>query len=161
MRKLKELFVKYKEIILYLVFGVLTTLVDYLVYKPITLIAPDSEIIATVAKAVAWIAAVVFAFVTNKLFVFEDKRWTRDPVLHQAASFLAARVFTLVLSLLITYFGMKLLKNWDWFMSIPLLGTHASDIIWLIQSVLTVVLNYIFSKLWIFKKDSDEKETQT
>lgn len=153
MEKLKSLFVKHKEIILYLVFGVLTTVVDYLVYKPITLLAPDNEIVVTAAKAVAWVAAVIFAFVTNKLWVFEDKRWTKDPLIHQIVSFFAARVFTLVLSLLTTYFGMKLFKSWDWFMSIPLLGTHASDVIWVIQSVLTVVLNYVFSKLWIFRKE--------
>lgn len=153
MEKLKALFVKYKEIILYLVFGVLTTVVDYLVYKPITMLAPNNEVVVTVAKAVAWVAAVIFAFITNKLWVFEDKRWTKDPLVHQIVSFLAARVFTLLLSLLITYFGMKLLKSWDWYMSIPLLADHASDIIWLVQAVLTVVLNYVFSKLWIFKKE--------
>lgn len=156
MEKLKNLFVKYKEIILYLVFGVLTTVVDYLVYKPITMLAPDSEIVVTVAKAAAWVAAVIFAFVTNKLWVFEDKRWTKDPLVHQMLSFLAARVFTGILSLVITYFGMKLLKSWDWFMNLPLLGEHASDVIWLIQAVLTVVLNYIFSKLWIFRKEKSD-----
>lgn len=153
MEKLKALFKKYKEIILYLVFGVLTTIVDFIVYKPITLLAPDNETVVTAAKAVAWVAAVIFAFATNKLFVFEDKRWTKDPLLHQIITFLAARVFTLVLSLLITYFGMLLLESWDWYMSVPLLAAHRSDAIWLIQAVLTVVLNYVFSKLWIFKKE--------
>lgn len=156
MQKLKSLFVKYKEIILYLVFGVLTTVVDYLVYKPLTMLAPDSELMATAAKAVAWIAAVIFAFVTNKLWVFEDKRWTKDPLLAQAARFLSARLFTLLLSLLITYFGMMLLKAWPWYQSVPLLAEHASDVVWLIQSVLIVILNYVFSKLWIFKKDKEE-----
>lgn len=157
MEKPKKLFVKYKEIILYLVFGVLTTVVDYIVYKPITMLAPDSEIVVAVAKAVSWVAAVIFAFVTNKLWVFDDKRWTKDPLVHQMLSFLAARVFTGILSLVITYFGMKLLKSWDWFMSLPLLGAHASDVIWLIQAVLTVVLNYVFSKLWIFKKNEEQE----
>lgn len=156
MEKLKALFTKYKEIILYLVFGVLTTVVDFIVYKPITLLAPDNEIVVTVAKAVSWVAAVIFAFVTNKLFVFEDKRWTKDPLVHQIITFLAARVFTLILSELITFFGMKLLKTWDWYMSIPLLADHLSDVIWLIQAVLTVVLNYVFSKLWIFKKGEEK-----
>lgn len=157
MEKLKNLFVKYKEIILYLVFGVLTTAVDYLVYKPITLLAPDSEIVVTAAKAAAWVAAVIFAFITNKLFVFEDKRWTKNPLVHQILSFLAARVLTLILSELITFFGMKLLKSWDWYMGIPLLADRLSDVIWLIQAVLTVVLNYVFSKLWIFKKNEEQE----
>lgn len=156
MGKLKALFVKYKEILLYLVFGVLTTVVDFVVYKPITLLAPDNAVVVTAAKAVAWVAAVIFAFITNKLWVFEDKRWTKDPLVHQILAFLAARIFTLILSLLITYFGMLLLEGWDWYMSVPLLAKHASDIIWLVQAVLTVVLNYVFSKLWIFKKEKSD-----
>ena len=157
MEKLKALFVKYKEIILYLVFGVLTTAVDFIVYYPISRIAPDSPVVITVATVIAWIAAVIFAFFTNKLFVFEDKRWTKDPVLRQAASFLAARLFTLLLSALIAYFGTMLLNNWGWYQSVPLLRDNVNVVVWVVKSVLTLVLNYIFSKLWIFKKEDKTK----
>lgn len=159
MEKLKSFFTKHKEIILYLIFGVFTTVVDFAVYYPLSLLAPDKPAVATAAKAIAWVAAVIFAFVTNKLFVFEDKRWNKKLVAQQAVSFLAARIMTLALSLLITYFGMQLLQSWKWYMSVDLLASYANVVIWVIQSALTIVLNYILSKLWIFKKNKKDKQT--
>ena len=71
MEKIRNLFVKYKELILYLVFGGLTTLVSWGSYALLEL----SGLSVTVANALSWVCAVAFAFVTNKLFVFESKSW--------------------------------------------------------------------------------------
>ena len=75
MKKIKELFIKYKEIIMYLIFGVATTGVNWVVYsllmKAVLVHAPGSDDVKmTVSNVIAWIAAVIFAFITNKLWVF-------------------------------------------------------------------------------------------
>ena len=80
MKKIKELFIKYKEIIMYLIFGVATTGVNWVVYsllmKAVLVHAPGSDDVKmTVSNVIAWIAAVIFAFITNKLWVFESKSW--------------------------------------------------------------------------------------
>ena len=72
MKKIKELFIKYKEIIMYLIFGVATTGVNWVVYsllmKAVLVHAPGSDDVKmTVSNVIAWIAAVIFAFITNKL----------------------------------------------------------------------------------------------
>ena len=72
MKKIKELLLKYKEVIMYLIFGVATTLVNWIVYS---LLMKTSVVNMTVSNAIAWFTAVVFAYITNKLFVFESRSW--------------------------------------------------------------------------------------
>ena len=73
MTKIKDLIVKYRELLLYLIFGVLTTLVNFLTYWIFTKIL--GEELYLINNAIAWVVGVIFAFVTNKLFVFESKSW--------------------------------------------------------------------------------------
>ena len=76
MNKIKELIIKYKELITYFIFGVLTTLVNWAVYTALVFALPDSiqeGVKITVSNAVAWVAGVIFAFITNKIWVFESK----------------------------------------------------------------------------------------
>lgn len=126
---------KYKEQILYLVFGVLTTLVNLVSYFLCRSIA------FTVAGAtiIAWFIAVLFAFVTNKLFVFESRVKTFRQLLFQIAEFFGCRLFTGLLDLGIMYLTVELLSFYEPAMKI-------------ISNVVVVVLNYVFSKLIIFKK---------
>ena len=85
MKKIKELFIKYKEFIMYLIFGVATTGVNWVVYsllmKAVLVHAPGSDDVKmTVSNVIAWIAAVIFAFITNKLWVFDRRDRVVRPI---------------------------------------------------------------------------------
>ena len=110
MKKIKELFIKYKEIIMYLIFGVATTGVNWVVYsllmKAVLVHAPGSDDVKmTVSNVIAWIAAVIFAFITNKLWVFESKSWVPKVAAREFVSFVVSRLATGV----IEWFGPLLL----------------------------------------------------
>ena len=132
---MKELIKKHWDIISYLFFGVLTTAVNYVVYLPCYNLLGLS---AAVSNAIAWVVAVAFAYLTNKPFVFKSHDWSMNTVLPELAKFLACRVGSGVLET-----GL-LLVCVDW------LGWDGNGMK-LITSVLVVVLNYIGSKLLVFK----------
>lgn len=140
---------KHKEIVLYVVFGALTTLVNYLVFYPLVNIPVMRDNVSwwtLVVNVIAWVAAVAFAYVTNKFFVFESKDKSKKTVLREIVSFVGARVASLlieeaILALFVTvlHFNENLIK--------------------LIASIGTVIINYFFSKFVIFrKKRSESKE---
>ena len=133
--KLKTLYAKYRETVIYLVFGVLTTVVNYAVYIPLYNFV---HLPASVCNGVAWVAAVTFAYVTNKLFVFESKSWNSG-VLGELLRFVGSRVTSGVIetvSLLVT---------------VDILGWNG-NIMKLFLAVIVIVLNYILSKFFVFKK---------
>lgn len=136
MEKIVQLLTKHKGIILYLVFGVLTTVVNYLVYYPCY---NPLQMSASVSNAIAWCVAVVFAFVTNKPFVFESKSWALSVVLQEVWRFLTTRIGSGVIETLLLLVCVDML-SWD------------GNIMKLITSVLVVILNYIGSKFFVFKK---------
>lgn len=150
MKTIKTLFIKYKELITYIFFGVLTTLVNFFVFWLFTKIL--GEELYLVNNAVAWVAGVVFAYVTNKLFVFESKSWQRKIIAKEIPEFLGARIF----SFLVEEGGMLL------FISILGLGEKSLTILGItitgqfivkiLLAVIVVISNYIFSKFIIFKK---------
>lgn len=141
-KKIKELYVKYKEIINYLIFGVLTTLVN-LITKYIllfTVLNPTNGFQLQIAIIVSWIVAVIFAYFTNRKFVFESKNQNK---LKEFMSFVVARIATLLLEMFIMWFFVTLLK----------LNSDLYVIIFtLVAQVAVVIGNYIFSKLFVFKK---------
>ena len=133
---LKKLFVKYRELITYLVFGVLTTVVNYLIYLPCYNLWGLN---ASVSNVIAWVDAVVFAFVTNKPFVFRSYDWSVKVVVPELSKFVATRI------------GSGALETAILFLSVDLVGMNGN--VWkLLTSVLVVVLNYVGSKLLVFKK---------
>lgn len=141
MNRIKEKYMKYKEIINYLIFGVLTTVVSLLVYyiSVFTFLNPDNAIELQIANIISWIAGVLFAYFTNRKFVFESKETDK---LKEAGKFFLARVVTLVIDMLIMGVGVTTL--------------HLNDkIMKLISQVVIIVSNYIFSKLFVFKKGKD------
>ena len=141
MDRIKEIYMKYKEIINYLIFGVLTTVVSLLVYyiSVFTFLNPDNAIELQIANIISWIAGVLFAYFTNRKFVFESKETDK---LKEAGKFFLARVVTLVIDMLIMGVGVTTL--------------HLNDkIMKLISQVVIIVSNYIFSKLFVFKKGKD------
>lgn len=133
MAKLRALLNQYWDILVYLVFGVLTTVVNYLVYLPLL----NLGLSATVSNVIAWAAAVVFAYVTNKPFVFRSHDWSVKTVVPELTRFVGCRVGSGVVETLIIM------------VTVDILGWNG--MIWkLVTSVLVVILNYIGSKLLVF-----------
>lgn len=175
--KIKELFIHYKEIILYIVFGVVTTLVNWAVYAllvklwnvdlsafstdgVISLLFSDFEkakelfsanknalIFLFLSNIIAWFAGVAVAFITNKIWVFESREKSPKKVFKELSLFVTSRLITGF----IEWFGLPLVimlgMNQTLF---GIEGFFAKVII----SVIVVILNYVFSKLIVFKKVS-------
>ena len=127
-----------REVIVYIIFGVLTTLVNFVAFY---LFNDLMKIHYFWANAMAWLAAVIFAFVTNKQFVFESRSWELKTTLREAVGFTGGRV----LSLLLEQGGLVLFVEL----------MHMQEMIAkVILAVVVVIANYIFSKLWVFvRKD--------
>ncbi len=134
--KVKSLILKYWDILIYLVFGVLTTVVNYAVYLPIYNFLGVS---AALSNTIAWVVAVTFAYLTNKPFVFRSHDWSRETVVPELTKFVSCRVASGAMETAII------------FVAVDLLGWNGN--IWkLFTQVMVVILNYIFSKLIVFKK---------
>ena len=134
--KLLKLAKKHKDLLIYLVFGVLTTLVNYAVYLPLYNFLHLS---AALSNAIAWVAAVAFAFLTNKPFVFGSHDWRWQVVLPELGKFIGCRIGSGLAETLIIFVAVDTL--------------HGSGNFWkLLTSVLVVILNYIASKLLVFRK---------
>lgn len=150
MKGIRALWGKHREILLYLIFGVLTTLVNFVSFWLMELLIGEELYLAS--NAVAWVLAVVFAYVTNKLFVFESKSWSRAALAAEIPEFLGARIF----SFLLEEGGMWLLVDILGFrsFSFALVGITATGtlIAKAILAVVVVILNYFFSKFIIFKR---------
>ena len=138
MEKLLNLYKKYKEIINYLIVGVLTTILSLLIYYVCvyTFLDPNNKIQLQIANVLSWVAGVIFAYFTNRKYVFESKNKNK---LKEATSFVSSRITTLLLDMFIMWLGVSVLKYND-------------KIIKLISQVLVVVSNYVLSKLFVFKK---------
>ena len=134
MKKIRDLFRKYYDIITYLVFGVLTTVVYYVIYQPLFY---RVGIPAAAATAVAWVVSVTFAFLTNKPFVFRSHDWSPKTLLPEIRNFIVCRIGSGLLDMGLTFVTVDLL-NWE------------SIFIKLFISVLVVILNYVGSKLLVF-----------
>lgn len=133
-----ELLKKYRQIIMYGIFGGLTTLVNIVSYFVLTKICGIEYMISNV---IAWLLSVIFAYITNKIFVFESKTLDVKAVFREVCSFFGARIFSLVIDIVLMY------------ISIEIIGIN--DIIAKIASNIVVILvNYFLSKYWIFKKDT-------
>ena len=136
MSRILELLKKHWDLVLYLIFGVLTTLVNYAVYLPCYNLLGMS---AAVSNVVAWVVAVAFAYLTNKPWVFKSHDWSVKVVIPELAKFVACRV------------GSGVLETGIIFVFVDWLGFDG-NLFKLLTSVLVVVLNYIGSKLLVFKK---------
>lgn len=135
-QKIKSFVQKYWDILSYLFFGGLTTLVNYIIYLPCY---NWLQLSAAVSNLIAWVVAVAFAYLTNKPFVFKSHDWSAKTVIPELAKFIGCRV------------GSGLLETGILFVAVDLLLRNGN--IWkLVTSVLVVILNYIASKLLVFKK---------
>lgn len=155
---MKNIFLKHKEIILYVIFGVLTTLVGWGSYVASVDFIGFSVFFSSI---VSWICGVAFAFVTNKIWVFESRSWQPIVLGKELVSFVSSRAITGILEV----FGVPLLASTGFdniFYNIAenlnlSFSVCYTDGIYskLSLSVIVVILNYVFSKLFVFK---DKKE---
>ena len=142
METLKNLYFKHKEIINYLLFGGLTTVVSWGTYS---LFVKAIGMSVGVGNVLSWICAVLFAFVTNKLFVFESKTWQPATALREFVSFIGARLATGV----IEWFGVPYFSTHG--LTHPLFGVKGL-LAKVVVSIVVIILNYIFSKFLVFIK---------
>lgn len=125
-----------KGIIMYLIFGVLTTILNFIVFLFCSQVLKIDVLIANI---IAWIAGVIFAFITNKFFVFESKTKDLKVFIKELNSFVASRLLTLGMEEIIIFIFITQLN-------------FNSTIIKIIAQFLVIVFNYIFSKIFVFKK---------
>ena len=140
-KKIWNLYLKYKEAILYLIFGGLTTLLNIVTYAVCSHLF---HIDTLISNAIAWVAGVAFAYVTNKIFVFESKTDTIKALIKECISFVGCRLATGAMDMAIMYVTVDVL--------------HWPDIVMkVIANVLVIFLNFVFSKLFIFADKGGEK----
>lgn len=146
MEKIKKLFYKYKEIITYLFFGGLTTIISYGVYVLFTVVIPLGDTTLW-ANIISNAAGIIFAYCTNRKWVFESKVIGFMPVLKELGKFVLARVFTVLFDLAFVYIAVDKLSG--------------NNYIWkLVSIVIVVILNYILSKFLIFRKKKKEEKNK-
>lgn len=124
----------HNEVISYLIFGVLTTVINIIVFDLLCSTTPY-----LIANVIAWFLSVLFAFVTNKAFVFRSKTKGMKDYLMEALKFFSSRIVTLVIESVILFIFIQCLQWNEMFVKI-------------IAQVLVIVLNYILSKLIVFVK---------
>ena len=156
-----ELFKKHREIIMYVIFGALTTLVSIATYFIARNIFPNEQSApeflrwtyrlslgggdssTVLPNVISWIVSVTFAFITNRIWVFNSKVKGIGRILLQAGSFYAARLFTLFVDIAIMYLLVNLPNIENGFYELC---------IKVFSNIVVLILNYVFSKLFIFKK---------
>ena len=146
-RKTKELLTRYREVLLYLIFGGLTTVVDwglsFLLYHFWGDAIEANTILVHGANVIAWAAAVLFAFITNRIWVFKSEKKGFLPILGELGSFAGGRVMTLLLqeAIFVIFFDIMGISEF---------------IVKLIAAVLVIILNYFISKLIVFRKKRNQ-----
>lgn len=141
LRILNPFYKKYKEVLLYLFFGVCTSVISILSYSIADVLLGINELIANI---VSWILAVLFAFFTNRIWVFQSETHSGREFVIQLANFFGGRVVTLIIEEVLILVFIIILG----FPSIP---------VKVAAQIVVIVLNYIISKLWVFKKKNGDK----
>ncbi len=136
--RIKEYYTKYREIINYLIIGVLTTLVSLLVYYflTMTILNPKEPIDLQIANVISWICAVTFAYFTNRKYVFANS----DKSFKEVIKFFLSRLGTLIIDMVLMYLLVSVL--------------HLNDkVIKVVVQVIVIILNYVLSKFIVFTGD--------
>ncbi len=142
-QKIKSLILRYRDQLLYLIFGGMTTVIDwvacFVLYRAWSTAIEQNELIVHVANVIAWVLAVLFAFVTNRLWVFHSERRGILPVLGELCTFAGGRVMTLLLQegMFVVFFHWMGIDEY---------------IVKVIAAVLVIISNYFISKLIVFRK---------
>ena len=134
---IKELYFEYKEVISYLLFGGLSTIVNFISYFIFARIVGIGEV---TSSGLSWFCAVLFAYITNKLFVFESKTNSKKDFLKEIFSFFSCRVLSGILCDVGTF-------------SLMINIFKINDIVAkIVTQIMVIILNYVLSKVIIFKK---------
>ena len=141
MKLIKNIYNKYKELINYGIFGVLTTIINYLSYIIFTRLL---NLDIFISNLLAWILSVIFAFFTNKIIVFKSKEFTFGVLIKESITFVGARVFSLLLDMIILYIMSDLMGINDLIVKI-------------ISNIIVIIVNYVLSKFIIFKSKTKNK----
>ena len=135
-QKIRQLICKYWDILVYLVFGVLTTLVNFLVYFPLY---NWLHLSGTLSNIIAWAVSVAFAYLTNKPFVFKSYDWSAKTVISELGKFVGCRIASGAIETFVIFVSVDILA-WN------------GNIVKILVSVAVVILNYVASKWFVFKK---------
>ena len=144
----KDLFVRYREIIMYLIVGGATTIINWGAYY---VFADFLSFELNIANILSWIVSVTFAFFTNKLIVFQSKELDVKTVAKELSAFVGARIFTGIIAWVL--FPILLYLGIDRFI-INTPGMLSK----IITSVVEIVLNWVLSKYFVFKKKPEQTE---
>lgn len=137
----KKYYLKYKEVINYLIFGGLTTVLNFVVYMMLTRVMRLEEV---TSSSLAWVVAVIFAYVVNKLFVFESKIKGFKNIVKEFTTFVGCRIFSGITCDVGTF-------------ALMVKVLHINDVISkIVTQVLVIVVNYLFSKLLVFRKKDNK-----
>lgn len=146
---IQNLYYKYEEILMYLIFGVLTTVVSFItacIAKwGLESAGLASGYVSTISTVISWICAVTFAYITNRLWVFDSEAKGFKGIITEAAGFYGGRVFTLIVETVMMYIGVTLLSINYWISKI-------------IANVVVLILNYVISKLLVFRNKGNEEK---
>ncbi|MBQ7247775.1 MAG: GtrA family protein [Lachnospiraceae bacterium] len=132
----------HKEVIFYLFWGVVTTIINWITYSVCVSFFRTS---ISTANIIAWVLAILVAYVSNKIWVFKNRSWAPATVVREFGVFLSARVFTGIIEVV----GVPALVHFGLDQEIMGIKGAVSKVI---VSVVVVILNYVFSKLFVFKK---------
>lgn len=143
MNNIINLYKKYQEIINYLIVGVLTTVVSIVTYFLFSLILDiENNILFILANVLSWICAVIFAYITNKKFVFNTTTSNKKEEIKVFSMFVSSRITTLLIELAFMFITVKVILIND-------------KIAKVIAQFIVIVLNYVLSKLFVFKKKNN------
>lgn len=136
-----DLWSKYREIISYGFWGIMTTILNYVVYFSCT---KGFYINYLFSNILAWAIAVIFAFITNKIFVFQSNKWENSVVFDEFRKFISARFLSGGIEMVILFIFVNYLYLSD-------------DVVKIFTNILIIIINYIFSKLIIFKTKEQQE----
>lgn len=139
-----------KELVNYILFGILTTLVNVVSFCLLKLLFGDENYLWV--NVLSWLITVIFAYIANKLWVFNSKNWELNVVKKEAAAFFLARLLSLGIEEAGLYFFVDILSFGEWDMNFLNLELSGLIIAKLIIQVIVIISNYVFSKFLIFKK---------
>ena len=135
-----------RETILYLIFGVLTTLINFVVFELCNRAFGEAYVL--VSETIAFVVAVLFAFFTNKPFVFQSKDWSLKTLSRELPTFFGGRILSFLIEAGLVLVARDLFHAGRY----ELLGLSGLTIAKIPISVIVVIMNYVFSKLLVFKK---------
>jgi len=148
-RWFEPFFQKNREVLMYLFFGVMTTLVSFLTAGIskylLELAGMGKDPVSVLSTLISWICAVTFAYVTNRIWVFDSKVKGAKGILAEMVSFYGGRVFTLLVEMGMMWLGYSVMGINYWVTKI-------------VANIVVLVLNYVISKLFVFRKNKTDKE---